>query len=210
MKSLLNKDFPQFEKYYDQLDKLANLVEQKSKEINITAIREYEKILEKHILDSLMCSKISLVEERLAKSEVLDLGTGGGFPGLPLAITHPNSNFVLLDSTRKKLDVVKEFAKDLGLSNVKTVWGRAEEVSKEKASKFDVVVSRAVAFLPELITLCKPFIKKNGLIVLYKQIDKAELEAGDIAAKNSGLKLIEEFEYHLSDSARNILIYAAT
>jgi 16S rRNA (guanine527-N7)-methyltransferase len=207
MLSLLKSEFPQFEDFYPELDQLARLVEEKSKVINITAIRDYEKIWEKHILDSLMCSKIELVEEKLAKAKVLDLGTGGGFPGLPLAITHTQSSFVLLDSTRKKLDVVREFVFRLKLQNVDLKWGRSTELIKELGGSFDIIVARGVAFLPELISLCQPFMKKDGMLVLYKQIDNAEIEAGDIEAKNLGLKLKEKYEYAIDGSIRVILVY---
>ncbi len=208
MRNPLEQELPQFNKYYDQLDKLAHLVEEKSKEINITAIRDYEQIWKKHILDSLMCSKIPLIELRLTDSKVLDLGTGGGFPGLPLAITHPNSKFVLLDSTRKKLDVVNEFAHFTEAKNVETKWGRSNELIKELGGTFDIVVARGVAFLPELIAICMPFIKKDGLLVFYKQIDDSEIEAGEIEAKKHDLVLKKKFGYELDGSSRMILVYA--
>ena len=207
MENTLKQGFPQFEEYAPQLDKLAHLVEKKSKQINITAIRDYENILKKHILDSLMCSKISLIEKRLDGAKVLDLGTGGGFPGLPLAITHPNSTFVLLDSTRKKLDAVNEFAFALKLKNVETKWGRSTDLLKQLGGSFDLVTSRGVAFLPELISMCAPLIKKDGLIVLYKQYDEDEITAGEIEAKKKDLHLKEKFEYKIDESNRVILVY---
>lgn len=207
MKSLLISEFPNFEKFYPELDKLAHLVEDKSKVINITAIREYEKIFEKHILDSLMCSKIPLVEAKLAKAKVLDLGTGGGFPGLPLAIVHKQSDFLLLDSTRKKLAVVEEFVSNLSLENVGVKWGRSNELEDELGRKFDVVVARGVAFLPELISICEPLMKEDGLLVFYKLPDNAELDAGQIEAKKRSLKLKEKYDYAIDGSIRVILVY---
>lgn len=210
MEETLKQQFPQFNKYYDQLDKLARLVEQKSKEINITAIRDYDKIWSKHILDSLMCSKIPEVESKLEKSKVLDLGTGGGFPGLPLAITHPNSQFTLLDSRRKKLDVVNEFSHFVKASNVQTKWGRSNELVDDLGGQFDIVLARSVGFLPELINLCHPFMKKGGLLVLYKQNEEGEIEAGKVEARALKLGLINKYEYELDGDARVILVYAAT
>lgn len=203
-KNQLKTEFP-------QLDQLAKLVEAKASQVNITSIRDYESIWSKHILDSLMALEVSEVTTKLdANSKVLDLGTGGGFPGLPLAITNPNSQFILVDSTRKKLDIVDGFAKELGLQNVETLWIRAGEDSHELKSQFDIVIARAVSYLPELIKLCQPFLKPNGLLVFYKQNNKEEIAEGNKMANKLRLQLKETYKYELDNSDRVILVYAAT
>lgn len=198
-------------KYYRKLNMLARLVEQKSKEVNITAIRDYESILEKHVKDSLTITKIDIVSSLLSqpKIRVLDVGSGGGFPGLPLAIIYPHASFTLLDSTKKKTDVIKEFVDELGLLNVKVVWGRAENLKSDKKYKesFDMVIARSVAYLSDLLVLLEPFLSKNGFIIAYKVSDKDELSSGKETAARLHLKEIKRFEYEIGSSERVILVY---
>jgi len=186
---------------------LAKLIEHKAKIINITAIRDYDSIWKKHIHDSLEISEIKLLNKLLLKGvSVLDLGSGGGIPGLPLAIDYSKSNFTLLDARRKKIDVINEFVNHLGLSNVKTVWGRAEEQT-QLFSSFDIVVSRAVAYLPTLIMLSLPSLKKDGLLVFWKSNNPTEIKS----VNSEEVELIEKHEYTLEDNFavmdRVILVY---
>ena len=143
--------------------------------INLTAIRDREEALSKHILDSLSCA--ALPEFRQAE-RVIDIGTGGGFPGVPLAIVAPDKAFVLVDGTRKKLRVIDDLTSQLGITNVQTVHARAEELAKdpEYAAQFDLCVSRAVADLKVLAGWCLPFVKRGGFLIAYKGA-KAEQEA---------------------------------
>jgi len=202
---------------YNQLDKLAHLVKEKSKVVNITSIRDYESIWQKHIVDSLMLSKVGDVEKILKSGSdmnvkplhVLDIGTGGGFPGLPLAICYPNLKFTLLDSTRKKIEVVKEFSFELGLKNVKAVWGRAEELAKNPKykGKFDIVTARAVAYLPTLLNSCVSFINESGSILLYKKLDENELKESHKVSKSLGLFLSDKREYIIDGDENKRVIY---
>ena len=124
---------------------------------------------------------------------VLDLGTGGGFPGLPLAVVSPEKSFVLADAVGKKLKVVQAAAQALGLVNVETVHGRAEDMAKTKVhrERYDLVVSRAVANMATLSEYCLPFVKTGGFFVAYKTEDAAEeIEAAKGAIAKLGGRIL--------------------
>ena len=144
-----------------------DMVLERNEHINLTAVRDRDEALVKHVLDSLAIT--DLPEYREAKT-VIDVGTGAGFPGALLAIVSPDKEFVLLDSTLKRLRVIDEFAEKLGISNLKTVHARAEEISSkpEYSGAFDLCVSRAVANLEKLSGWCLPFVKKGGCFISYK------------------------------------------
>lgn len=196
-----------------KMDLLTSLVEQKSKIINITSLRTYDEIWNKHILDSLEVMNTSSWKEA-SKGNVLDIGTGGGFPGLPLAIEFPASSYFLLDSTKKKLDVVKDFADILKLDNVNVIWGRAEDLSKSEiySNKFDVVVSRAVAYLPLLISLSSPFLTSCGMAIFWKTYNEDEINEGQPVAVRLNLELLEKHIYKINGDNRDrvILVYRKT
>ena len=138
-----------------------------NKKINITAITDPKEFLEKNIIDSLAVVGLDPMEKA---KRVLDLGTGGGYPGLPLAIHYPDKEFVLMDSVNKKLGVINDICSKMAIKNVKTVHGRAEDLGwdKEYRDSFDVVVSRAVAPMPVLVEYALPFVKKGGFFMAYK------------------------------------------
>lgn len=140
-----------------------------NQKINVTAIKEPEDFYQKNILDSIEITKLS---EYQAAKQIMDMGTGGGFPGLPLAIESPDKDFLLVDCIGKKLKVVEDVANKLGLKNVKTLHARAEDLSKK--TKFDLVVSRAVANLSTLSEYCLPFVKMGGCFIAYKTADAME------------------------------------
>ena len=158
--------------------------------INVTAIRDPEEFYEKNIKDSLAVLKLP---EFSQSRRVLDLGTGGGFPGLPLAMACPDKEFVLLDSVAKKLKVVSSAADEFGLSNVDVVNMRAEDLAKWPAYResFDAVVSRAVANMSTLSEYCLPFVKKGGYFIAYKTEDAlAEISEAEHAIRVLGGELI--------------------
>ena len=172
----------ELEKEYgkDTADKLVSYIDmvlERNEHINLTAVRDRDEAMQKHLADSL--SVTSLPEYRAAHS-IIDVGTGAGFPGAILAIADPDKDFVLLDSTLKRLRVIDEFAQTLGITNVQTVHARAEELSKkpEYNGSFDLCVSRAVASLDKLAGWCLPFVRRGGYFIAYKGENYAEeLEA---------------------------------
>lgn len=166
----------------EQLRKLRDVILAWNEKINVTAIRDPEEFDRKNIQDSL--SILDLAEYEEART-VLDLGTGGGFPGLPLAVASPEKRFVLADAIGKKLKVVQAAAQELGLANVETVHARAEDMAKTNAhrERYDLVVSRAVANMATLSEYCLPFVKVGGFFVAYKTEDAAE----EIAAAKSAI-----------------------
>ena len=150
--------------------------------------------MQKHLADSLLIT--SLPEYREAK-KVIDVGTGAGFPGALLAIADPDKEFVLLDSTLKRLRVIDEFAQTLGIENLRTVHARAEEISRkpEYSGAFDLCVSRAVASLDKLSGWCLPFVKAGGYFVPYKgeNYEAETADAGKALKKYRGkLERVEE------------------
>lgn len=143
------------------------LVLERNEHINLTAVKDRDEALVKHVLDSVAVA--DLPEYKNAE-KIIDVGTGAGFPGALLAIISPEKEFVLLDSTLKRLKVIDEFADTLNITNLKTLHARAEEISRkpEYREAFDICVSRAVANLEKLFGWCLPFVRKGGCFIAYK------------------------------------------
>lgn len=154
-----------------QLDKYYEILVEWNSFMNLTGITEYEEVLVKHFLDSLAIGKYS-EETELAKSgvSIIDVGTGAGFPGLPLKIAYPNADVVLLDSLNKRVNFLNEVINQLDLKNITAVHARAEEGARnlKYREQFDISVSRAVANLSTLVEYCLPFVRKGGYFVAYK------------------------------------------
>ena len=138
-----------------------------NEKVNLTNITDPAEFRIKHNADSLMC--VDFPEFQSAKN-VIDVGTGGGFPGIPLAVYAPDKNFTLLDSLNKRLRIIDELAGSLDISNITLVHGRAEDIArtKEHREKYDLCVSRAVSNLATLSEYCLPFIKVGGYLLAYK------------------------------------------
>ncbi len=152
-----------------------------NEKMNLTAIKEPRDIVLKHIADSALAVKY--IPEN---AYVLDVGSGAGFPAIPIAILRPDTKIVALDSTVKKLNYIKETAHQLNLPNITTLSGRAEELAKQKEYRevFDIVIARAVAGLNILCELCVPFIRKRGIFIALKGAlaqDEIELARSAIA-----------------------------
>lgn len=172
-----------------------DLVLVRNEHINLTAVRDHNEALVKHVLDSLAIT--DLPEYQQAKT-VIDIGTGAGFPGALLAIVSPDKEFVLLDSTLKRLRVIDEFADTLNIKNLRTLHARAEEICRkpEYSEAFDVCVSRAVANLEKLSGWCLPFVKKGGHFISYKGGNyEEELQQAAKALKKNKARLSGVFPY---------------
>ena len=148
-----------------------------NEKVNLTNITDPAEFRIKHNADSLMC--VDFPEFQEAES-VIDVGTGGGFPGIPLAVYAPDKHFTLLDSLNKRLRIIDELAGELEINNITLVHGRAEDIAKkpEHREKYDLCVSRAVSNLATLSEYCLPFIRVGGYLLAYKG-PGAEEEAKD-------------------------------
>ena len=138
--------------------------------VNLTAITDRREFIQKHYADSLLCAEL---DEFRSAGRVIDVGTGGGFPGVPLAIAFPEKQFTLIDSLNKRIKIVNELCEKLGIANVTAIHGRAEELARKKELRetFDLCVSRAVANMSTLAEYCLPFVKTGGSFIAYKGPD---------------------------------------
>ena len=160
------------------LMRYAELLVEKNKVMNLTAITEPHDIATLHFLDSV--AMLTLAD--LKGKKMADVGTGAGFPGMPLRIVEPSLRLTLLDSLNKRIDFLKEVCEDLGLNDVDCIHGRAEEFAASHREDYDVVTSRAVANLQMLSELCLPLVKVGGYFLSMKAVD-SEQEVND--AKNA-------------------------
>ena len=173
------RQIKQFEDYYRILIEWNHVM-------NLTAITEYEEVVEKHFIDSL--SIINAVDFSEIFN-IIDIGTGAGFPGIPLKIAFPDINITLLDSLNKRVKFLNEVIEQLGLNNINAIHGRAEDYAKQKEyrEQYDLCVSRAVANLSTLSEYCLPYVKINGLFIPYKSGDiDVELEKSEHAVSILG------------------------
>ncbi len=192
----------QTEKFY----KYMNLLLEWNEKINLTAITEPEEVILKHFVDSLTISKY--IEKG---SKLVDMGTGAGFPGIPLKILREDIEITLADSLNKRINFLNEVIKELNLKNIQTVHTRAEEFGKNKKYResFDIATSRAVANLSTLSEYLIPLVKPNGKVICMKGSEvKEEVEMAKKAIEILGGKIEQEESFNLpnSDMKRNVII----
>lgn len=188
-----------FETYYDMLI-------DRNKVMNLTAITEFDEVMDKHFLDSVYLFRSIKLE---ADYKLIDIGTGAGFPGIPLKIVFPELKITLLDSLNKRVGFLNDVIEELNLNNIEAIHGRAEDIARNKSyrASYDIAVSRAVANLSTLSEYCLPFVKIGGKFVSYKSGDCAdEVDNAKAAIHLLGGKInkIDEFSY--SNNSRSFIV----
>lgn len=188
------------EEQKQQLTDFYEYLIEKNKVMNLTGITEFQEVLIKHFLDSLACVKAVDMQK---VSRIMDIGTGAGFPGIPLKIAFPHLEACLLDSLKKRVNFLEETFELLKLKKIRAVHGRAEEYAKnrEYRESFDLCVSRAVSNLATLSEYCIPYVKTGGTFVSYKSgTVQEEVDQAEKAVKLLGGKIKDVVYFRLPDS----------
>ncbi|MDX2097142.1 MAG: 16S rRNA (guanine(527)-N(7))-methyltransferase RsmG [Leptolyngbyaceae cyanobacterium bins.59] len=193
-----------------QFQTLYDLILEGNQRLNLTRILEPTDFWEKHLWDSLRGIKPFLATSHSASWKAIDIGTGAGFPGVPIALVRPEWSITLLDGTRKKIDFLRTLTEKLGLTNVQALHGRAEQVNQNKPQQnaYDLALLRAVGPVTECAQYALPFLKKNGVAVLYRgQWTAEETETLETALDRLGgaLESVDAFTTPLSHSIRHCL-----
>lgn len=196
-----SKEIEDFKKFYF-------LLAEKNKYMNLTAITEYDDVLIKHFTDSLLVHKaigssqvktgLNVADLRGAK--LIDIGTGAGFPGIPLKICNPDMTVHLLDSLNKRIGFINEVIKELNLEKILAFHGRSEDYGKDSQyrEQYDLAVSRAVADLSVLSEYCMPFVRKGGMFISYKgENSEAEIKSAEKSIEVLGGEIADIQKIHL-------------
>lgn len=200
--TITEKQQQQFIQYYE-------LLVEKNKVMNLTAITEWEEVVQKHFVDSLSLIKTKALKEKTFS--LIDVGTGAGFPGIPLKILFPSCKVILLDSLNKRVKFLNEVIEALELKEIEAIHGRAEDIARKELyrEKFDVCVSRAVANLAVLSEYCIPFVKVGGYFISYKSakgdIEKQQAERA-IKILGGEVEDIVFFELPESEIERELIV----
>lgn len=184
----------------EQLNEFHRLLCEWNSFMNLTGITEYDEVVVKHYVDSLAVNCVYQFKE---SDCVVDIGTGAGFPGLPLKIIYPETSFTLIDSLNKRINFLNEVIKTNNLTKIETLHGRAEDYAKDKKYRetFDVCVSRAVANLSTLSEYCLPYVKIGGVFISYKAGNiEEELTNSKNAIKLLGGEIVEVKNFTLPDT----------
>ncbi len=195
------------EDHLDKIDMFYDMLVEKNKHMNLTRITDQKEFYVKHVLDSLSVNRIIEISDQY----ILDLGTGAGFPGIPLKIFFPDTKMLLMDSVNKKLIFINDVIDKLSLDNISTIHGRAEDLGHDKRyrEKFDMVLSRAVADLSVLAEYSLPFVRIGGSFIAYKSIDcNEEIDRSKHAVKilSGSSMMIHEVDIPESDICRKMVI----
>ncbi|SMB87552.1 16S rRNA m(7)G-527 methyltransferase [Desulfonispora thiosulfatigenes DSM 11270] len=192
-----------------KLTTFMDLLQEWNKKMNLTAIESDEEIMYKHFLDSLLCLK---VWDKWENKKIIDIGTGAGFPGIPLKIFEDSIKIDLLDSLNKRLVFLENVIENLSLTNVNVIHGRAEDYGKDIDYRqgYDLVLARAVANLPILLEFCLPFVKVGGHFIALKGPEvQEELTNSEKALETLGGKYVDSKSFSLMNGQhqRNIMIF---
>lgn len=185
---------------YNKFMKYMQLIKEWNTKINLTAIVDDEAIVKKHFID---CIKIFKFNTIIKSKSIIDVGTGAGFPGIPISIFMEETEVLLLDSLNKRVNFLNEVISELNLKNISAVHGRAEDAAQNKKyrEKFDISVSRAVANMSVLCEYCMPFVKEKGFFVAMKGPGvEEELSAAENAITTLGGRLMKTISVNIEDS----------
>ena len=201
--SLSEEQLRKFSLFYD-------LLIEKNKVMNLTSITDPDEVVTKHFIDSL--SVVSVFKDISSKEySIIDVGTGGGFPGIPLKIAFPQLTITLFDSLQKRITFLQDVISELGLTKIDAIHGRAEDYGRDPLHRenYDLCVSRAVANLSTLSEYCLPFVKLGGTFISYKtdSVDEELSVAGSAIEKLGGGNCrVEKYELYSTDAMRSLLL----
>lgn len=203
--SLTEKQLEQFELYYKELVSW-------NEKMNLTGITEREQVYTKHFYDSV---SLSFYVDMNKIQTLADIGSGAGFPGIPLKICYPHLKLTIIDSLNKRINFLQHIVDTLGLTNVELIHGRAEELGRRTGYRdhYDLVTARAVARLAVLNEFCLPFVRKEGIFAAMKGSDPTEeLQDAQFSLKELKAKVIDThaFQLPVEESARHIIVIGKT